>query len=169
MAVILWRGSETSTFFVKLTEMSLRTRSCGLPTLCRIGKHRIRRKGLLCHSWVASVARLQASNIKNKWEHLKFLCIYIFILERIRTYLLIAVQVVLVVWAHAGVCIVPAGLAALTRVQTPHHPRIQIWKGKKNPHKISNLMDGRGKAERRYWKHEVKLCTKGSLNVFLAR
>ena len=64
MAVILWRGSETSTFFVKLTEMSLRTRSCGLPTLYRIGKHRIRRKGLLCHSWVAGVGHLQQLHLK---------------------------------------------------------------------------------------------------------
>ena len=48
------------------------------------------------------------------------------LLERIRTYLLIAMQVVLVVRAHAGVSIVTASLAALTRVQTPHHPRIQI-------------------------------------------
>ena len=47
-------------------------------------------------------------------------------LERIRTYLLIAMQVVLVVRAHAGVGIVTASLATLTRVQTPHHPRIQI-------------------------------------------
>ena len=45
-----------------------------------------------------------------------------------RTYLLIAVQVVLVVGAHPGMCIVTARLAALTRVQTSHHPRIQIWK-----------------------------------------
>ena len=43
-----------------------------------------------------------------------------------RTYLLIAVQVVLVVGAHSGMCIVTASLAALTRVQTSHHPRIQI-------------------------------------------
>ena len=47
-------------------------------------------------------------------------------LERIRTYLLIAMQVVLVVRAHAGVGIVTASLATLPRVQTPHHPRIQI-------------------------------------------
>lgn len=47
-------------------------------------------------------------------------------LERMRTYLLIAVQVVLVVGAHSGMCIVTASLAALTRVQTSHHPRIQI-------------------------------------------
>ena len=65
MAVILRRGSETATFFVKLTEMSfLRTRSCGLPTLYRIGKHRIRRKGLLCHSWVAGVGHLQQLHLK---------------------------------------------------------------------------------------------------------
>ena len=48
------------------------------------------------------------------------------LLERIRTYLLIPVQVVLVVGAHTRVGIVTASLATLTRVQTPHHPRIQI-------------------------------------------
>ena len=50
------------------------------------------------------------------------------LLERIRTYLLIPVQVVLMVGAHSGMCIVPTRLATLTRVQTSHHPRIQIWK-----------------------------------------
>ena len=48
------------------------------------------------------------------------------LLERIRTYLLIAVQVVLVVGAHSRMCIIAASLATLTRVQTSHHPRIQI-------------------------------------------
>lgn len=66
------------------------------------------------------------SSKKEKVLFLIFLTDNIKSLERMRTYLLIAVQVVLVVGAHSGMCIVTASLAALTRVQTSHHPRIQI-------------------------------------------
>ena len=42
------------------------THSSELPILYRIGKHRIRRKVLLCHSWVGGVAHLQIINLNIK-------------------------------------------------------------------------------------------------------
>ena len=42
------------------------------------------------------------------------------------TYLLVAVEIVLVVGAHAGVGVVTPGVGRLTRVQASHHPGVEI-------------------------------------------
>ena len=42
------------------------------------------------------------------------------------TYLLVAVEIVLVVGAHAGVAVVTAGVGGLTRVETSHHPGVKV-------------------------------------------
>ena len=42
------------------------------------------------------------------------------------TYLLVAVEIVLVVGAHAGVAVVTARVGGLTRVETSHHPGVKI-------------------------------------------
>ena len=42
------------------------------------------------------------------------------------TYLLVAVEIVLVVGAHAGVGVVTARVGRLAWVETSHHPRVKI-------------------------------------------
>ena len=42
------------------------------------------------------------------------------------TYLLVAVEIVLVVGAHAGVAVITPRVGRLTRVETSHHPRVKI-------------------------------------------
>ena len=93
------------------------THSFELPILYRIGKHRIRRKVLLCHSWVGGVCHLE---IRRK--SVLSLCVCVWCL----TYLLVAVKVVLVIGGHAGVGVVPTGGGGLAGVEASHHPGVEI-------------------------------------------